>query len=100
MNNASGTKLVFPALVASHEVNATPGTAMNIVLETTVANLNEVVVMVMVPHEKDVTGSIVSLQAKEFNKGVMVAPDQLIQGKTPGVMVINNTGQPEVQPRK
>lgn len=43
---------------------------------------------------KDVTGSIVTLQSKDFNQGINVAPDQLIQGKTPGVMVINNTGQP------
>lgn len=44
--------------------------------------------------KKDLTGSVASLQPKDFNQGVMIAPDQLIQGRTPGVMVINNTGQP------
>lgn len=44
--------------------------------------------------KKDLTGSVASLQPKDFNKGVITAPDQLIQGRTPGVMVINNTGQP------
>lgn len=44
--------------------------------------------------KKDLTGSMVTIGAKNFNKGIMTSPDQLIQGKTPGVMVINNTGQP------
>ena len=44
--------------------------------------------------KKDLTGAVASIGAKDFNKGVITAPDQLIQGKTPGVMVINNTGQP------
>ncbi|MCH5715202.1 TonB-dependent receptor plug domain-containing protein [Niabella hibiscisoli] len=37
---------------------------------------------------------MVTISERNFNKGVMTNPDQLIQGKTPGVMVINNTGQP------
>lgn len=44
--------------------------------------------------KKDLTGAVASISAKDFNKGVITAPDQLIQGKTPGVMIINNTGQP------
>src|SRR5690625_6754679 len=31
---------------------------------------------------------------RKLSKGVNISPDQLIQGKTPGVRVINNTGQP------
>ncbi|MCC6726160.1 MAG: SusC/RagA family TonB-linked outer membrane protein, partial [Saprospiraceae bacterium] len=42
----------------------------------------------------DLTGSIVSLEEKSFNKGIVVSPDQLIQGKAAGVQVINNSGQP------
>jgi iron complex outermembrane receptor protein len=34
------------------------------------------------------------VQAKDFNKGTYTSPDQLIQGKAAGVLVINNTGQP------
>ncbi|MCW3106185.1 MAG: SusC/RagA family TonB-linked outer membrane protein [Segetibacter sp.] len=43
---------------------------------------------------KDLTGSTASVQAKDFNKGTYTSPDQLIQGKAAGVLVINNTGQP------
>jgi iron complex outermembrane receptor protein len=44
--------------------------------------------------KKDLTGAVTSLQTKDFNKGTYTAPDQLIQGKAAGVLVINNTGQP------
>ena len=44
--------------------------------------------------KRDLTGSVASLDEKDFNQGVIVAPDQLIQGRTPGVQVVNNSGQP------
>ncbi|WP_225974663.1 carboxypeptidase-like regulatory domain-containing protein [Arachidicoccus ginsenosidivorans] len=34
--------------------------------------------------KKDLTGAVASISAKDFNKGVITAPDQLIQGKTRG----------------
>lgn len=59
------------------------------------ASLDEVVVIGYGQvRKRDLTGSVASIGAKDFNKGVITAPDQLIQGKTPGVMIINNTGQP------
>ena len=58
-------------------------------------SLDEVVVIGYgTSRKQDVTGSVASLQPKDFNRGVIVAPDQLMQGRTAGVMVINNTGQP------
>ncbi len=57
--------------------------------------LDEVVVIGYgTARKKDLTGSLVTIAARNFNKGIVTSPDQLIQGKTPGVMVINNTGQP------
>jgi len=43
---------------------------------------------------KDVTGSISSVQAKDFNKGTITSPDQLLQNKVPGLEVTQNSGQP------
>ena len=43
---------------------------------------------------RDLTGSIASVSAKNFNKGVVTAPDQLIQGKVAGVQIVNSSGQP------
>jgi TonB-dependent starch-binding outer membrane protein SusC len=59
------------------------------------SNLNEVVVTGYgTAKRKDLTGSIASVQAKDFNKGVATAPDQLIQGKVAGVQILNNNGAP------
>ncbi|RAJ01586.1 iron complex outermembrane receptor protein [Chitinophaga skermanii] len=44
--------------------------------------------------KKDLTGAVASIRAKDFNKGIVTAPDQLIQGKVAGLMVINNSGAP------
>jgi iron complex outermembrane receptor protein len=41
----------------------------------------------------DLTGSIASVTAKDFNGGA-TSPAQLIQGKTPGVQVTTNSGAP------
>ena len=58
-------------------------------------NLNEVVVTGYgTARRKDLTGATATLREKDFNKGTYTSPDQLIQGKAAGVMVINNTGQP------
>jgi len=68
---------------------------IDVVLTDDVKALEEVVVIGYgTVKKKDLTGSVSSLQSKDFNKGVITSPDQLIQGRTPGVMVINNTGQP------
>lgn len=57
--------------------------------------LDEVVVIGYGTVKKsDLTGSVASLKADDFNQGVVVAPDQLIQGKIPGVQVVNNSGAP------
>ncbi|KQS32535.1 SusC/RagA family TonB-linked outer membrane protein [Pedobacter sp. Leaf194] len=40
------------------------------------------------------TGAATTVSAKDFNKGPLNAPDQLIQGKVAGVQMINNSGQP------
>ena len=48
----------------------------------------------MVLPGKKILRELASVQAKDFNKGIYTSPDQLIQGKAAGVLVINNTGQP------
>ena len=66
---------------------------VNMELENT--TLSDVVVVGYgTARKKDLTGSVASVKAKDFNKGVLAAPDQLIQGKVAGLMVINNSGAP------
>lgn len=86
--------LVLTAIgYTAQEVSA--GNAVAVTLQTSASNLNEVVVVGYgTARRRDLTGSVATIKEKDFNKGVFTAPDQLIQGKAAGVMVINNTGQP------
>ena len=59
------------------------------------SNLNEVVVIGYgTARKKDLTGSVASVTAKNFNQGVIAAPDQLLQNKVAGVEITNNSGAP------
>ncbi len=59
------------------------------------SNLNEVVVIGYgTARKKDVTGAVASVTSKNFNQGVIAAPDQLFQNKVPGLEVTSNSGQP------
>lgn len=44
--------------------------------------------------KKDMTGSVASVSSKDFQKGVISTPDQLISGKVAGVQITNNGGGP------
>lgn len=44
--------------------------------------------------KKDATGSVAALTTKDFNKGVIATPDQLLQGRMSGVIVTPASGEP------
>jgi TonB-dependent starch-binding outer membrane protein SusC len=44
--------------------------------------------------KSDLTGSVSSLKADDFNKGITTAPQQLMQGKITGVNISLNSGEP------
>lgn len=87
--------LVFSAVGYGTQEMSVSGIPSTITLQTLTTSLNEVVVTGYgTARRRDVTGAVSSVRAKDFNKGVQVSPDQLIQGKAAGVLVINNSGQP------
>ena len=92
---ADGATLVFTGTgFAPQSVKVSGGTA-NVTLAASISNLNEVVVIGYgTARRKDVTGSVASVQAKDFNQGVIAAPDQLLQNKVAGLEVTNTSGQP------
>jgi len=68
---------------------------INIVLLTDNKTLNEVVVIGYGSVKKgDLTGSVANLNEKNFNGGIVTAPEQLMQGKLSGVSITLNSGQP------
>lgn len=79
----------------TQEISIIGKTSIEVGLSSSGSNLNEVVVVGYgTARRKDITGSVASVKARDFNQGVLTAPDQLIQGKVAGVQVINNTGAP------
>ncbi|MCX2585209.1 SusC/RagA family TonB-linked outer membrane protein [Pedobacter sp. MR22-3] len=78
----------------SQTVNVNNQTLVNVTLAS-LNNLDAVVVVGYASVKKsDLTGAAATVSAKDFNKGPLNAPDQLIQGKVAGVQMINNSGQP------
>ncbi len=66
---------------------------MNVVLQEDAAMLNDVVVIGYGTQKKtDLTGSISTVGAKDFNTGVIASAEQLVNGKISGVQITNSGG--------
>ncbi len=64
-------------------------------LKASSENLNEIVVVAYgIQKKSDVTGAIGSVKSKDFNKGVIANPNQLLHGKVAGVNVTAASGEP------
>ncbi|MBO9675366.1 MAG: TonB-dependent receptor [Sphingobacteriaceae bacterium] len=78
-------------------VSISANTTVNFQLVPDAQKLNEVVVIGYgTAEKKNLTGSITTVNAKDFQKGAITTPEQLIQGKVAGVNIISNSGQPGV----
>ncbi|HLP36945.1 SusC/RagA family TonB-linked outer membrane protein [Lacibacter sp.] len=92
---SNATTLVITSVGYTSTEVSISGDVVNATLEVANEALNEVVVIGYgTQRKRDLTGAVASVKAKDFNQGVQIAPDQLIQGKVAGVQVINNSGQP------
>jgi TonB-dependent starch-binding outer membrane protein SusC len=70
-------------------------TAINIKLKPDAALLSEVVIVGYGKMEaKDVTGAVVSISTKDFNRGVTTSPQDLLVGKLAGVQITSGSGAP------
>ncbi len=95
--SAAGTAtLVFSSVgYVSQEVAIGGRSEINVSLVSSASNLNEVVVVGYgTVRKKDLTGAVTSVKSKDFNQGVISAPDQLVQGKVAGLEITSNSGQP------
>ncbi len=79
----------------SREVDISGRSSINVAMTTTVSSMDEVIVIGYGTRtKKDLTGSVTSITAKDFNKGVITTPEQLISGKVAGVSITPNDGAP------
>lgn len=77
------------------QVNVNGNTVANFSLKPDAQNLNEVVVIGYGSvQKKDLTGSITTVGSKDFQRGNITSPEQLIAGKVAGVSIVSNGGQP------
>lgn len=68
---------------------------LSIALQESSANLNEVVVVGYgTQRKRDLTGAVTSISRKDFVKGALQTPEQLIAGKVAGVQITSNGGAP------
>ena len=66
---------------------------MTIQLDTNDRQIGEVVVVGYgTTRKSDLTGSVATVKAKDFNKGSISSPEQLINGKVSGVQIMSNSG--------
>ncbi len=68
---------------------------VDIVLTASTQSIDEVVVIGYGTVKKtDATGSVVSVSSKDFNKGAITSPQDLLVGKSAGVVITNAGGAP------
>ncbi|WP_031427525.1 SusC/RagA family TonB-linked outer membrane protein [Flavimarina sp. Hel_I_48] len=92
----AGAILVFSYVgFAQLEVPVNGQSTINATLEEDSNTLDEVVLIGYGQTTvRDATGSVSSVTAEDFNKGVITSPEQLIQGKTAGVQISESSGEP------
>jgi TonB-dependent starch-binding outer membrane protein SusC len=92
----SATTLTVSAIgYTPQDVDISVSNVVAVSLVESTGSLNEVVVVGYgTARKKDLTGSVASVTTKEFNKGQINSPEQLLQGKVPGLQITNSSGQP------
>ena len=66
---------------------------MKVKLESDSKALSDVVVIGYgTARKSDLTGSVATVKSKDFNKGLVSSPEQLINGKVSGVQIMSNSG--------
>ena len=92
---AEGQVLVF-SYTGYSDQEITVGTSSTIDVSMSAgALLDEVVVVGYgTVKKKDATGSVASIGTRDFQKGIVVSPEQLMQGRVAGVQITQNSGEP------
>ena len=94
---SSATTLVATFLGYTPQEVAIGDAPLNIKLQASSTNLNEVVVVGVgygSQRKKDVTGAVESISSKDFNAGVVINPLSQIQGKVAGLNITQQGGNP------
>lgn len=92
INAAQGKTLVVSYVGYTTQEVPVKGSHLQITLKEDAALLDEVVVIGYgTMTRKDLTGSISTVNSKDLNVGAYTDPGQLLQGKVPGLVVVQNS---------
>ena len=88
--------LVFSSVgYITQEIVVGSQTVVNVELASDVTALQEIVVIGYgVQKKEDATGAVTAVDSKEFNKGAIVSPQELLAGRTAGVQITSQGGAP------
>lgn len=93
--DATKTLTVSAVGFTSQDVDISTNNTVNLVLAESQSSLNEVVVVGYgTARKRDITGSVATVTSRDFNRGQINTPEQLLQGKVPGLQITNSSGQP------
>ncbi|MBT8318519.1 MAG: carboxypeptidase-like regulatory domain-containing protein, partial [Gramella sp.] len=95
-NVANEDILVFSFLgFVTEEIPFQGQSTIDVLLDEDAATLDEVVLIGYgATSEQDATGAVEKISAESFNQGAVVAPEQLIAGKSAGVQITPGGGAP------
>src|SRR5690242_14465330 len=90
---ANATTLVFSSVGYFYKEEPIAGTTVNVSLRSNASDLNAVIVIAYGSRRKtDLTGSVTSVSAKDFQKGVVNSSEQLLTGKVAGLQITSSGG--------
>ncbi|MBW6491838.1 MAG: TonB-dependent receptor [Lentimicrobium sp.] len=96
MNVEPGSTLIFSFVgYVTQEIAVGASTRLNVVLVPSVTTLEEAVIIGYGAVKKsDATGSVAVVSSKDFNRGAITSPQELLIGKTTGVVITSSGGSP------
>ncbi len=92
----SDAVLVFSFIgYTAQEIAVAGQSVVNVSLASDVMRLGEIVVIGYGEvQKKDATGAVAVISSKDFNRGVLTSPQDLLVGKVAGVTITSNSGAP------
>lgn len=97
MNVQSSESVLLLSFIGyiSQEIIVGSQSNIEVTLAEDTQNLSEVIVIGYGTQEKrDVTGAMATIKEKDFNRGIVNSPQDLIQGKVAGVNIVGASGEP------
>lgn len=94
-NVPQGSMLVFSFIGLQEQEIAANRAVIDVVMTEGAIDLDEIVVIGYGTQRKqEITGAVASVKEDDFNKGIIINPEQLLQGKVSGVNITSTSGEP------